>query len=218
MLLLTSTPAWAQPSPAATRPAREGRVEVSGGMRFNGATDLGNIPATETATGGRTRTIFDSDNALDGAIGLDARLGVLLTRAFQIEGAVSLTPTHLSSRLTNDTDGAASVTAETPVMQWLIEGGVLARLGRWRPGLMPFLTAGAGYLRHVHDGRTLIESGRSYYVGAGADYIWKATGRGAVKGAGLRADIRAGLLQDGALLDDELHLSPVASVGLFVMF
>jgi opacity protein-like surface antigen len=217
--LCISVSAAAQPSRSAGRLPREGRVEVSGGLRLSASSDLGSLPARELAPGGRTSTVFTSESSLDGAAGIEARLGIMLTRVLQVEGNFSFMPTGISTRLANDVDSAASTTATTPLTQLEIDGGVLAHLGRRRAGaLAPFLTAGAGYVRSVYDGRTLIESGRAYYVGGGIYFAWKATGAGAVKGVGLRADVRASLLQKGAVLDAGVHLSPVAGIGLFVMF
>jgi hypothetical protein len=217
--LCVSVNVWAQPSRTGSRIPREGRVEVSGGLRLNAASGLGSVTAREQAPGGRTSTVFTSESSLEGAAGVEARLGILLTRVLQAEGNFSFMPASVSSKLANDVDGAANATAVTPLTQLEIDGGLLALFGRGRhEGLAPFLSAGAGYVRSVYDGRTLIESGRAYYVGGGAYYAWKTSGSGAVKGAGLRVDVRASLLQKGAVLDDGVHASPVAGVGLFVMF
>lgn len=211
--------AAAQPPSSAPRAPREGRIELSGGLRLAGPLGLGTVPATETATGGRTRTIFTSENSLEAGVGFEGRLGVMLSGAFQVEGGVSYTPTGISSDLSGDVDGAADMTADVAITQFTVDGGIRVRLSRRRAGgLSPFVTAGAGYLRHVYDGRTLIASGATYYAGGGVDWVWRASGRGAVKGAGLRADLRASLLKQGALLDDDVHISPVAGVGFFVMF
>lgn len=217
--LAVGSSASAQAARQGGRTPREGRVEISGGVRLSASTDLGSVAAREQAPAGRTSTVFTTESALDGAAGVEGRLGVMLTRVFQVEGNFSFMPTGISTKLANDVDGAANTTATASLTQFEIDGGVLARLRRLSAGgLTPFLSAGAGYVRSVYDARLLIESGRAYYVGGGIYYAWKATGAGGVKGAGLRADVRVNLLQKGVVLDDGVHLSPVAGVGVFVMF
>ena len=49
---------------------------------------------------------------------------------------------------------------------------------RWRVGsrILPFVTGGGGYLRQLHEGDTLAETGRIYYVGGGARSRWCRAG------------------------------------------
>ena len=49
-------------------------------------------------------------------------------------------------------------------------------------GLRPFVTAGGGYLRQLHEGLTVIEEGRVFYVGGGARYWIFARARGVPQG------------------------------------
>jgi hypothetical protein len=209
------------PASLSAQPAAPGRVELSGGLRWSGALVFPGVDARENAPGGRTSSVFTSRSQLDASSGAEARVGVALARMLRVEASVGFNKTRLSTRLARDTDGAPSVTAREEVSQYLVEAGVLAQLARWggRSGrIAPFVTAGAGYLRHAHEGRTVVQTGRSYYVGAGAHYAWRTSGRGRVKGAGLRADVRASILEDGALLDETRRVAPVAGVGLFVRF
>lgn len=201
------------------QPATSGRIEVAGGLRWSGATTFSGVDARENIAGGRTSPVFASRTQLEASPGVEGRVGVMLTGALQVEVSLGFNQTALSTELARDTDGAAGVTASEQVSQYLVEAGLVVRLPRRRGGrLTPFVSAGGGYLRHLHEGRTLAEAGRSYYAGAGVYYAWRTSGRGWMKGAGLRADLRASILEDGALLDSRRHAAPVAGAGLFVRF
>jgi hypothetical protein len=209
------------PATLPAQTASPGRIEVSGGLRWSGALIFPGVDALENAPGGRTSPVFTSRSQLEASPGAEARLGIAIARMVRVEASAGFNKTRLSTRLGRDTDGAPPVTAGEDVSQYLFEAGVLAQLARWGGSsarLAPFVTAGAGYLRHAHEGRTVVQTGRSYYIGAGAHYGWRTSGRGRLKGAGLRADVRASILEDGALPGQKRRVAPVAGVGLFVRF
>ena len=66
-------------------------------------------------------------------------------------------------------------------------GSCRSRLGR---RLRPFASGGAGYLRQLHEDRTLVETGQVYYAGGGARY-WLRGGARVAALVGLRGDVRA---------------------------
>ena len=88
----------------------------------------------------------------------------------QAEGVVALNRTNLTTRVTADVEGATDTSAAEPVSQYAFEGGVLLQLaGGVRGKLAPFAAGGAAYLRQVHDGRTLVDDGHSFYAGGGVN-------------------------------------------------
>jgi hypothetical protein len=105
------------------------------------------------------------------------------------------------------------------VQQLLVEGGVLlqAASSRTRP-FSPFLTTGVGYLRHLNDGRTLVETGSAYYVGGGLYYVRAASRPRRLKATGLRADVRALFMHKGVAPDSDWRPAPAVTAAFFVRF
>jgi len=85
-------------------------------------------------------------------------------------------------------------------------------------GLVPFAAAGAGYLRELHEGQTLVEDGHLYYVGGGVTHWFFARSRGVVRAAGLRADVRMNLLSGGVFFNDTLRRQGTVFGSVAVVF
>jgi hypothetical protein len=195
------------------------RIEVSGGIRYIGPIAFGGVPANETAVGGGTRALFDTETQLDGSVGGTAIVGVRLSRILRAEGAFAFNRTALSTRVTADTEGVADITITAPVTQLLVEGGVLVQPPQWQQGaLSPFITAGLGYLRQLNDGRTLVETGRATFVGGGLYYVRASTRARRVKATGLRADVRGQIMRDGVAPDSDSRVALAVSAAVFARF
>jgi hypothetical protein len=211
-LLLTAAVASAQSDDA-------GRIEAAIAARWIGPIEFPGAAADETTLGGGTRALFDSVSTLEGSVGASGIIGVRLSRAFQVEFAFGYNPASLRTSITSDAEGIPDIVVDAPVTQLLMEGGVVVRPAAWGGGrLVPFLTSGAGYLRQLHDGRTLVETGRSYYAGGGLYYERATAGRRRVKASGIRVDVRAEMFRDGVAPDETLRVAPAVSAGLFVRF
>ena len=67
--------------------------------------------------------------------------------------------------------------------QYLFDGGADVAAADSASGsrLAPFVAGGAGYLRQLHEDRTLAETGQIYYAGGGARY-WLRGGHGTGRG------------------------------------
>lgn len=207
------------PAPALAQPVDTGRIEVAGAARVLGAISFGDVPALETTPGGGTAPLFESNSRLEGSIGPAASIGVRLVRGLRAEAAVAYNSTHLSTRITGDRENVPDISVDTPVRQFMIEGGLVAQLRRWQAGpIAPFVTGGAGYVRQLYDGRTLVETGTAYYAGGGLYYERVAARPGLVKSAGLRVDVRALFMRDGVNLDDATHVTPLLTAGAFARF
>jgi len=169
--------------------------------------------------GGGTRDLFQSTTDLEQSTGAEVRVGVRLTSFLQVEATVALNRMDLTTRVTGDVEGAADATAVEPVTQYAFEGGVLLPFGRLRRGrLTPFAAGGAGYVRQVHDGRALVDTGHCYYVGGGVKYVLTSGGTGKLKATGLRGDVRAVFTSTAIAPDDQLRAAPSISGSYFIRF
>jgi hypothetical protein len=158
----------AAPAAAHAQQPASGRIEVTGGARWIGPVRYRDVPALETTPGGGTTAQFGSRTQLDGAVGAAGSFGVGLSRQLRLEIGVSYTPTSLTTKLTADVEGIPDAAVDAPVSQFLVQGGVVAQPSGWSSGrFAPFLSAGIGYLRQLNVGRTLVETGRSFYFGGG---------------------------------------------------
>jgi hypothetical protein len=204
-----------------------GRFEISGAAGMIGGTDLGNATATLSGSGvpaGSPVTLFETETKIDSAPRYEARVGWRLTPALQVEGGVAINRTNLTTRITNDFEQAPNTEASETFTEYAIEAGLLFHLtkltfagGRARP----FVTGGAGYLRQVHEGRTLIETGQSAYAGGGLTFTLRQAPRKAfIEGLGLRADVRANIRSGGFEHSDDsgTTFAPSVTGGLFIRF
>lgn len=196
----------------------QGRVEVSGGAAWLGASKFAPVLAQETTPAGGRRTVFVSDTTLESSTGPAVRVGVRLMSSVRLETGIAVNQPALSTRITGDVEpGAVDTSASETITQYAVEGGVVAGLRRRQTGrLIPFAAAGGAYLRQLHEGRTLVQTGRAYYVGGGAHYLLRQGGGGRIKSAGIRADLRATIMKDGVAPADAVV--PFLGAALFVRF
>jgi hypothetical protein len=204
-----------------------GRFEISGAAGMIGGTDLGTATASLSGSGvptGTPVTLFDTATKLEGGPRYEARVAWRLTQALQVEGGVGINQTKLTTRITNDFEQAPNTEASETFTEYAFEAGLLFHLtkltfagGRARP----FVTGGAGYLRQVHEGRTLIETGQSVYAGGGLTFTLRQAPRKAlIEGLGLRADVRANIRSGGFEHSDDsgATFAPSITGGLFIRF
>jgi hypothetical protein len=180
---------------------------------------MGAADATETAANGTRFRLFSSDSSLAGAFGLEGRVGVRLTTALQLEGSASHATPTLRTRIRSDAEGIPDLTLAETVTQWTIEAALVAHLARLRFGTrsVPFLSAGVGYLRQLHEGGSLVETGRTYQGGGGVNLLLQGSGDRRLKSAGLRLGARAVVRTGGASIDSA-HVAPLVDVSMFLRY
>ena len=100
----------------------------------------------------------------------------------------------------------------------MVDASVVVMLGSGFGSFAPFVAAGGGYLRQVHEGQTLIDDGHSYHVGGGVKRRLFTHDRRFVKSAGVRGDVRVYVLSGGAAFDTDMHSRFAASGSFFVGF
>lgn len=215
------------PSLASAQP-REGHLEIGASVGIARGHDLGTEKAVESGNGvpsGSPVTLFQASSMLERGPMFEGRVAWHLTRAFAVEGTVGMTRTHLKTSITNDFEQAPPVSSTSRLTQYTIEAGVL-----WQPNglwfahsrVRPFVTGGGGYLRQLHDGATLVETGRSAFAGGGVKVaLHQATGPrpSKLKTVGLRADARVNFTHGGFDVDGVVWRTyPSLTGGIFVCF
>ena len=204
----------------AQTPAQPGRFEIAAGGRWAAPVSMGAADATETAPNGTRFRLFASESSLGSAAGFEGRVGVQLTAALQLEGSASHATPALRTRIRSDAEGIPDVTLAEAVNQWTIEAALVAHLARWRFGTrsVPFLSVGVGYLRQLHEGEALVETGQTYQAGGGVSVLLKRTGGGRLKSAGLRLGARAAVHTGGGGFDSRVRVAPIVDASLFARF
>jgi hypothetical protein len=197
-----------------------GHVELAIGPLWVGRQALGSSDATETTGTGGSLTLFGTSTQVSSASGLEGRVGVKLSRAFEAEASGTYAMPQLRTQISNDFEGAAAATATEVIQQFTIGAGIVwyVQPARSKSRLAPFATVGAGYLRQLHESGTLVETGRFYQFGGGVKYLFVSRPGSHLKGIGARIDVRAVVRQQGVAFDAGRHVSPGVGASLFARF
>jgi hypothetical protein len=196
-----------------------GRPEASFSAGWRGGSSFGSADANlRTRTGG-DYLLFSTDSRMVGAPALEARASYALTRRYALEGRFTASRPELHTSISADVEGAADLEVAEQVDHYTFEGALVVMVPALRVGpLLPFASVGAGYLRQLHEGLTLVEEGITYHVGGGARHTLFLRRQGALKSAGLRGDVRLNVLTGGIELGDGTRTHVSASGGFFVGF
>lgn len=196
--------------------ASQPRFSISAGFRWSGDSNIGERDANETTASGGSYRLFASETELGGTTAVETTLGVRLTRLLHAETMVSYGRLDLRSHLSSDVEGIPDTDVSESIGQLTIEGTALVDLAFWQlpRQTMPFLAAGGGYLRHLHEGRMLVEGGTIYHVGGG---LLMPLGAAGAKSA-LRFEVQAMMRKGGAIPDDTPHLSPSVAASFVWKF
>ena len=215
-LLLVIVPGWA----AAQSASRLHRIEVAGGAGVLMGAALGSQNADlRTATTGQPYRLFSSSTRMSAAPILDLRLGFPLQGRYAVEAHTAFGHPEIRSAVSSDAEHAPDLIAVERLDQYVFDGGLVVGLDRWRvAGLHPFVTAGGGYVRQLHEGLVVIEDGRVFFAGGGVKHTIHARPRGLIRGIGARADARLNWLSGGIHIDDNVRRHLSFSGSLFVVF
>lgn len=197
-----------------------GRIVASVGVRWTGEAAAGAMDATETAPTSSRYRLFETETALSPSAGLETSVGVRLTRAIEAELSASYATSDLRTRIRADAESIPDSEAAEAVGQLSLEASLVVHVPRWTlfGRATPFVSAGGGYLRHLHEGRTFAETGVIYHAGVGVTLTISSDGRGVFKATGLRADTRAVVRTGGVAFDDDPRVAPAVGLSLFARF
>ena len=207
----------AHAQPASPEP---GRLELSIGSLWVGRQALGSTSANETTGAGGTFALFHASTELASLRGLEGRVGVRVWRGVEAELVASYGKPQLKISIDTDTENAAPVTAVETIQQITVGAGVVWSVPYrpWGGRLVPFVTAGAGYLRQLHQSHTLVDTGETYHLGGGVKYLFLSRPAARFKGLGVRAEGRAVAGTKGIAIDHRVHMSPALTASIFVRF
>jgi len=205
-------------APARAQDAVSGRYEIAAGVTWTGSMSLGAAAAAETAPSGRF-TLFSTSTEVSSAAGVETRVGVRLTPRFAVEASASYSRPVIRTAVSGDVENAAPLTATDTLRQISVDGALVVDLTREERvrRASPFIVAGAGYLRELHEGDTLAVNGQRYFAGGGIKWLLMSSPH-KLKGLGLRADARALLQRKGAAFDERVHTSPSVTASIFARF
>ena len=163
-------------------------------------------------------TLFSSASTVDSIAGLEGRVGFTLTRDLAVEVGGAFARPKVSTEISADPEAASQSLEGEELQQYLFDAGAVWRLPfRLGSRVRPFVAGGFGYLRQLHQDRTLVEQGQIFYAGAGLRY-WLRGGDGVKRSLGLRADARATWRKDGIDFENRMRLFPTLMLGGFVEF
>jgi hypothetical protein len=216
--VLACTNVQAQPA----RVPEPGRIELAGGVWWTGSASYGSRDATLTSPSGDPFRLFSAESDMAAATGAEIRFGSRVTRLLRAEVSGTYAVPRLKTTIRHDVEAPAPVTASEAVKQFTVEGNAIVLLSRWRFGsrTLPFVSAGGGYVRQLHDANSLVETGSTYHVGGGLK-VFFASRQGSqwrLKHIGLRVDGRACFRTGGITLDGRAHTVPQVGTSLFVGF
>jgi len=204
--------------------APAGRFEVSFGGLWNGGYALDGRNATETRNqvGGGDLILFETDSEVTSGGGLEARFGVRLGSTFTVEAGGSWTRASILTHVSSDFEGAPALDARSDFTQYVIDGAIVARLERLAMGggrVVPFVEAGAGYLRQLHEGNVTVETGTVVHGGGGVHVWLRSRPGGWFDRIGLRVDGRVTSRSGGIdVTDDRRRTFGALAAGLAVGF
>jgi hypothetical protein len=216
VLVLGGSAAHAQEAPA----FGAHRVVLEGGVVWSGGYAIGDMNAQlrGNAPGGTPPpyTLFTASSDVGSAASVTARVGFTVTPQLVIEGGGWFGMPRLGTSITADVEAGASRIDGEQLKQYLFDAAVVWHLPlRLGPRVRPFVMGGGGYLRQLHEERTMVETGSTYFAGAGVRY-WIRGGTGVARSFGLRTDLRANVRRGGIDFEDKVRVFPTLAVHLFV--
>lgn len=205
---------------AATATAAAAQVTISGGVTWSGGHPVGDATAQlrSNAPGAAPPpfTLFAVESRIDPSAGGEARVGVALTQRLSIEGGAAFARRRLAFDISADPEAPSQTLPGESLQHYVFDAALAWRLPLARtPRVVPFVLGGGGYLRQLHQDRTLVRTGQIYYAGGGAQYFLR--GRpGSSRSLGVRGDLRVTVRRHGIDFEERARVYPSVSALLFV--
>lgn len=209
--------ALAQDDAPAFRPKR---LTVSAGGAWAGGYPVGDLTANlrrNTTGAPEPFPLLRAESAVERASGAELRLGLAVSRSLAVEVAGWYATPQLGVTITRDDEMGGSAFAGERLEQyavdvsgvWLIPRVTLAARAR------PYVVAGGGYLRQLHEGRLKVETGGTMHAGGGLQH-WLRGGGLKQRPFGARAEVRYIRRTGGIEFSDQARGFPSVSVLAFL--
>jgi hypothetical protein len=220
--VLAASPAAAQPRRPPPPAPSAGSWEIGGGVVWIRGVDFGEHTAElarNPGTGTGPFDLFTTTARLTEGVGFQGHLAVYLSRSIAVEGGIRYTPPKLRIHISADAENAADQVADETIGQYLFDGSFVyhfshATFSRGRG--IAFVSAGAGYLRDVHEDNALIETGTEYHATGGIKYFFDARPRS--HRFGMRGEAGFSIRDGGFDFEDKLRTVPIVMGSLMYLF
>jgi hypothetical protein len=218
LVVVAALPAAAQTTDSL--PARRFEIDAGGGWLAGarlGSTD-GNLRSPADAQA--VFRLFSVDSRFAGAPTFHVRTAYAISPRFGLEAGLTFARPELRASVSNDAEAAPPITITERVDQYSIDAGVIIMIRELGLGgrTWPFVAAGAGYLRQLHEGHSVIDHGRFLHAGGGIKHWMLVRNGGFISGAGLRADARLYVMSGGIAFDEDPRPHAAISGSAFVTF
>jgi hypothetical protein len=196
-----------------------GSFEMSGGIAwlggFTGPTSTAELTRNGESSGGFD--LFTADAEMKARPGAVGRITVFVSNRVAIEGGVRFSQPVVTYRLSGDAEEASDTTAEETLNRYVFTGSLVVHLRGMRPGVaaVPFLAVGAGYVRDLHQGNELLETGTEFHGLVGFKYWFNSTSPSKF---GLRGEAGVSMTDGGFDFSDKSRVVPIVSASLVYLF
>lgn len=197
---------------------RSGSWEIGGGVTWTGAVDGPDRAAELTRNGDDSGgfDLFTAAGRIEHPAGAGATLAYHFTSALAIEAGFRYSKPRLTYRLSGDAEEAEAVTAEETLTRYVFSGSIVLHLRGLRIGrrTIPFVAAGAGHVRDLHEGEQLVETGTQFHGVAGVKH-WFGD---APRRFGIRAEAGVAVSDGGFDFREQSRTLPIAAASLIYLF
>jgi hypothetical protein len=196
-----------------------GSWEIGGGIvwtgGFTGPTSTAELTRNGELTGGYD--LFSAAGEVNSRAGVSAKVGIFVSRTIVVEGGFRFLKPTVSYRLSGDAEQAPDTSAEESLSRYVFTGSLVLHLRRMSPGvsMVPFIAGGAGYIRDLHDGNELMETGTEFHGLVGLKYWFNST---APRRFGIRGEAGVSMTDGGFDFSDKSRLVPIAAASLIYLF
>lgn len=197
------------------------RFALAGGLGWAGSYPIGDSTADllQNAPGSPppTLSLFRAKSTFESAPGIEGRFGFAITPRLMVEVGGIYSKPKVRVEISQDTEGESTTFDGETLSQYVVDVSLIWELPfRSAARLRPFVIGGGSYLRQLHEGRTLVETGQLYHLGGGARLFF----RGAASGhpLGIRGDVQAAFRRDGIEFEKRRRVMPTASLLIFFGF
>jgi hypothetical protein len=186
----------------AAKPGAKRAKEFTVGGLVSGPSSLGSASAEElNGVGDPSVTLFQVDNKFGLGYGVEANIGLQLSKSLWMEISGGWTRSTLNSDIRNDFEDAFDETISSSMSRFVLEGGIVRYFhDRGKTGWFVRMTG--GWMRETAGGNTLTGDGVIANAGAGLRHWWRTNSKGSVKRIGLRVEGRAVIRSGGISLGE----------------